>query len=377
MNQKRITSIDFAKATCIFLVVLGHVLRDGLFFSFLVPASVPVFFVLAGMTSKCTVSKDFLKKKARTILIPYLFTASISIIIFMLLGSFVSKKLGTSASYSDFMSSLWLTIYGSSKNGGLRFNRSLWFLPCLFMIFILDLFLEVLTLLFQKTAKNKTLVISRILYSLIICLTGNYIITHFPKLFFPFQLETAMCHLPFFEFGACIKTLILDEIKKDTTTSDKINLCFKLYKKICPKKIVMFLYAITLFSVGTVLCVTNGITSSRTDEYGNYVLFFLCSCFFAISFLLFGNTFSNITAFWNYVGRNTLQILCWNKFPIIMMQTLITPLGKALKNTDSIKTLAICIIPSIITLFICLIIGEIQKKILPITLGINKKSGHQ
>ena len=139
MNQKRITSIDFAKATCIFLVVLGHVLRDGLFFSFLVPASVPVFFVLAGMTSKCTVSKDFLKKKARTILIPYLFTASISIIIFMLLGSFVSKKLGTSASYSDFMSSLWLTIYGSSKNGGLRFNRSLWFLPCLFMIFILDL----------------------------------------------------------------------------------------------------------------------------------------------------------------------------------------------------------------------------------------------
>ena len=87
-------TLDNAKAFAIFVVVLAHVLRDGRYFTYFVPAAVPVFFLLSGITYHHGSSfLNFILKKIKTIVVPYLFAGVISIIIFAFLGRYASNLL--------------------------------------------------------------------------------------------------------------------------------------------------------------------------------------------------------------------------------------------------------------------------------------------
>lgn len=123
MTTKRITYIDMAKGIGILLVVFGHS-------SFPSPAvnqwissfHMPLFFLLSGMLLSHTGAHEkplgtTLKKKARTILIPYLFFSIFSILFSAVLDT------ATFATYLPNALLQTVVLYGISV---------LWFLPALF-----------------------------------------------------------------------------------------------------------------------------------------------------------------------------------------------------------------------------------------------------
>ena len=140
MNEKasvRIAYIDIAKCIGIYLIVLGHMLRRGTVFSYLATAGVPLFFFLSGVTYHYSNQKIlFWKKKIVSLLIPYFFAGMISILIFCILGSFAGKKLGVAIRSTDIIPNFLGLLYANSKTQYMKWNNSLWFIPCLFCIFI-------------------------------------------------------------------------------------------------------------------------------------------------------------------------------------------------------------------------------------------------
>lgn len=77
MDKKRLTYIDMAKGVGIFCVIIMHsgTLSQKLIVYVSQPA-MPLFFVVSGMLISCTgewkkSGRDLIRKKARTLLIPY------------------------------------------------------------------------------------------------------------------------------------------------------------------------------------------------------------------------------------------------------------------------------------------------------------------
>lgn len=363
---KRNSSYDNAKAFAIFVVVLAHMLRNGRYFSYLVPASVPVFFMLSGITyhhNKSFIS--FLKRKISTIVLPYLFAGIVSIIIFAFLGHFASAKLDEEISTTNILQNIVYLFYASAKHSHMKWNNSLWFLPCLMIIMLIVYLIENIVLKIGNNRFHKLII--RILLSCICLWTGLYI-SRMHGVYLPWHIETALCNVIFTEAGIVLAPVIanncnvfdnidpLEGIKKDRFAS--------------AKKIVMIC---SFFIAAIILAYFNGESSARTDEYGkSFVLYFFSALLFSLAFIYMGSLLANTIPIITYAGMNTLPVLLWNKYPIIIFQTLIGRFSTVLTNPDSVSALTASILPSIIVVAICLIIGYIQKKIIPVTLGIKK-----
>jgi hypothetical protein len=67
---------------------------------------------------------------------------------------------------------------------------------------------------------------------------------------------------------------------------------------------------------------------------------------------------------------NTLPILLWNKYPVIVFQTLIGKFSNILDHPDTPAALIAAVVPAILVIILCLLAGKIQKKFLPVTLGV-------
>lgn len=150
MTVKRISYIDMAKGIGIILVVAGHsgFLSESAL-TWIMSFHMPLFFILSGMLLSHTNAdrqnmSSFLKKKARSILIPYFSFSALSILFSAILDN---------ASFASYLPNALLqtfTFYGISV---------LWFLPALFLGETVFLFIR----------KKTTLLVSGILY-LVICL---------------------------------------------------------------------------------------------------------------------------------------------------------------------------------------------------------------
>ena len=128
----RIVWIDNCKAIAISLVVLGHLetiyLVNEVIFAFVLP----VFFFLSGYTFSSSATMPFgkmLRKKARTLLVPYL---GFSLILFAF-WFFVRRNFGLSGHAADtsVVDSLLQILCGVNSE---IFVTPLWFLTCLFVV---------------------------------------------------------------------------------------------------------------------------------------------------------------------------------------------------------------------------------------------------
>lgn len=352
----RNSTLDNAKAFAILMVVLAHMIRDGRYFAYFVPASVPVFFVLAGFTYHQSASFfSFLYKKIRTIVIPYLFAGIISIFIFAFLGQFASNTLSEDISTTRILPNLLYMLYGNGKHSHMKWNNSLWFLPCLFIVMLLVYLIESIVSIVKTNQFHK--LILRIILCLLCNITGFYLTQRSLNVALPWHIETALCNVIFTEAGITLAPIA----KSIDSCSDNTK----------GKKITLLLVFIVL---ATSIASFNGETSARTDEYGtNFILYFISAMCFTLAFLYAGNLIGSRIHAITYTGMNTLPILLWNKYPVIVMQAVIGKFTNVLADPDSPIALLVSVIPSIITIVICLIAGNIQKKLLPITLGIKSK----
>ena len=346
-TSKRISYIDIAKFIGIFLIVLGHMLRRGQVLSVLITAGVPLFFFLSGVTYHYTDQKlNFWKKKFMTLVIPYLFAGLVSIIIFTLLGSFAGSRLNVSIRSTDLLPNLGGLLYANSKTQYMKWNNSLWFIPCLFCVLILT---DLLETVLKHSAPGHPLPI-RIL-SIIICTAlGKYLVLS--GIHLPWQMETALNVFLFTECGVIFQQHFLPNMQENSL----------------PRRKASLLMAVPFLLAGIVCCMINGKVSIRTDEYAFYPLFLLSAFTCIPGILLLSIAIRNCRAL-EFAGQRTLPILMWNKFPILLFQTIVPFTSTVLARVDTPEAFLCSVLPSVLSLLLCLLCGIIQEKLLPLTVG--------
>ena len=156
MTAKRITYIDMAKGIGILLVVFGHSgFPSPAVNQWISSFHMPLFFLLSGILLSHTNAhekplKDTIKKKARTILVPYLFFSIFSILFSAILDT------DTFAAYLPNALLQTVVFYGISV---------LWFLPSLFFGETVFLFIR----------KHTSLLVTGLL-SLAVCLISVLVV---------------------------------------------------------------------------------------------------------------------------------------------------------------------------------------------------------
>ena len=137
--NKRILWVDVAKAIGIYFIVLGHVLTTGTLRRWIFAFHVPLFFFLAGVTLKTNSTwMDFVKKKAKGLLIPYISFSFVSMAIYEVMVAFLGMK----GEKLKFPRDLLVVLYGNSRPDIMKWNTPLWFLPCLFAVSLIIYLLE-------------------------------------------------------------------------------------------------------------------------------------------------------------------------------------------------------------------------------------------
>ena len=185
MTNKRVEWLDIAKFLGIFSIYLGHLGEvSGLSCSFVNCYHVSLFFFLSGCTmtfDKSVSFLSFLKKKVKTLIIPFFSFAFLSLILMLI---------ETNEAISDIGSYIKIIAFGCIRNT--YFASSLWFLTALFVI-------EILFWVLRKI-KFPVVVLA---ISLIARFAGVKIITGSPDvdLWHFFNWDCALYYLIFFAAG--------------------------------------------------------------------------------------------------------------------------------------------------------------------------------
>lgn len=181
--MKRDYAVDIAKAIGILLMILGHCqgipwLLRNFIFSF----HMPLFFIFSGYFYKTPQNmNEMVKKNARHLVVPYLFTSLGIIIVYLLMHNYAmagKSIIGTMMSNGGWPSEK----YGSS----LPYIGPIWFLLALFWCKIFYVYVN--------KYSGKCLFTSFII-STIALLIGKYIVN------LPFGILTGFCGLVFYSMG--------------------------------------------------------------------------------------------------------------------------------------------------------------------------------
>lgn len=241
-SKKRIETIDILKGIAILTVVIGH---SG--FGTIVPRyfssfHMQIFFVLSGflyVPGKFHSLSELLKRKAKTLLIPYVFFASITIISCLLITGIYQSN------YFDFPYCLVGLVY--SNRSIFPINGGLWFLQCLFLVEVMFWIIE------SKVSRRISFFIIVILWVLAF-LQSKYAIV------LPFSLDSALSAIVFYYIGYKIRNQIKRIIHKKEA-----------------HKLRLVTMSIFFLILGVILAFINEPVNPRTCEYGNYFLYYVCA----------------------------------------------------------------------------------------------------
>ena len=342
--SKRISWLDVAKGFGILFIVWGHVLRSGQFRMYLYTFNVTLFFFLLGYTFKCDESlKEFFKKRFLRTMIPYYIWSVVSILIFLLMGKYVSFDV------SNASMSLWKNLigmlYANSRTIYMRWNLPLWFIPCMNLTLVLVWLLERVR---QDTVKTNR-VKCRAVFCLILILVGLVIQKKLTDIKFPFQFESAVLMAAFVELGLIFKECkIVERVNKDD-----------LYILVCA----------LLLGTGLFFSKINGVAEVRSSNYGKYpILFVITACAMTgfvvlISYKIGGNFILE------KLGQSSLPILLMHKFPILFFQSVLPKTKFLLEKPDTIDGFLCSFVVTCVSIGICYMGKNIIRSVMPIIIG--------
>ncbi|WP_092242833.1 acyltransferase family protein [Lacrimispora sphenoides] len=137
IESRRLSYIDIAKGIGMICVILGHMEIDKIntiVFSF----HMPLFYIINGYFIKKSDYSVFILKKAKTLLVPYLFTG-LCIVVFEVFKD-LCRCIYDRIPF-DISSWIYAILYGSGSNYSSPFFiksiGALWFLLALFLAFII------------------------------------------------------------------------------------------------------------------------------------------------------------------------------------------------------------------------------------------------
>lgn len=206
MKKERLKYLDVAKALGIFFVYFGHYGTAGGYGYPFAYYSIPLFFFLSGCSE--AMGKDMpileaIKKKVKTILIPTLSFAIISIIV-------ASIDLN---SYGGVVSWIKIVVKGCIRNE--FFAGGLWFLTCLFVMSIFFIFL--------KQTKSKVFMV---IISLILTAVAETILPNNPRSApsWIWNIDSAMVYFIYYVLGYVLFPYMNKLIADKTPKANRIKM---------------------------------------------------------------------------------------------------------------------------------------------------------
>jgi len=252
-NVNRIEWIDIAKGIGIILVVIGHNFSDGENIIYLrkwiYSFHMPLFFLLSGIlfSAKQESFKDFFFKRVRTLLLPYIIFAAISLALFIssyLIVSKINPNIMVDQN-KNFINLIFGVFYSKNVNNFLDINIPIWFITCMFIVQLFFFF-------FKKIIKRDVFII---LLALITSVLSYFL---FSKIYLPWSIDTALIGVLFFSIGFGIKK-------------------YDLINKITRSKLVLVFLSILTFCVTVFISQLNPVVIMAENIYGNYILFLISS----------------------------------------------------------------------------------------------------
>lgn len=341
MVKQRDVYLDVLRGVGIVLVVLAHILNDNWLGTVIYYFHMPFFFFISGMSMYYSYKedlkfKDYLIKKTKSIIIPYIIFS----IIFFIYWAVIERKIRNQ--YDIPLLSNFTNIFtGFIEGNWYVYDIVMWFLPCLFTT-------EIIFYGLMKFKKFK-FVSSFILFVIGYILSINNIIL-------PWGIETAFISILFFYFGYIYKQ------KKSNLLKNKF-ICIILFLLSIIDIIVLYKLNYTMgmlgHNYGNIALFLIGVLS------GSYIILFVCEVM--VKFLS-----AKLINIFSFLGKNTIIIMCCHepiKRIVIKLVSIITNISEQILRSNIIYSLII----TTVILFVILPIIFIINKYLPFVIG--RKTG--
>lgn len=325
-TKERIDWIDYAKALGVFLVIMGHTYKGYSFIGWIYSFHMPLFFFLSGITLKIEQisCKEFLKKRVKSLLIPYILY-SIVYIMLEVIKSGLNGNMDETIKYF-LRDAFWIR--------GQQATIGLWFLPLLFLV-------EVLLMVVYKGIRSKNLRAASVLF---ITAMGFLYADKIGKAL-PWGLDAALVVIFFLYAGYVFKQICL---------SSWMN----------GKQKDIFKYAIIGVGLLFVNIIFNNYNMKLIGDnadmyslrYGNEIIYIL-SALAGIGFIsiVLGYILKNVKSrFWRFMGRNTLHIYCLHGLALMFVRKVLNLY--VIKEEDSLRVIGIDIVLSVCTFLLCFVI---------------------
>ena len=283
-KENRVVYIDVLRGIGILLMIMGHVSFGNFFSKWIHIFHMPMFFIISGFFYKKQHFGEMLKRKSKTLLVPYLIIGIFSICIHFAMAGEISPH------------PFRLFLFQNTIEDGIPIAGALWFLTALF-------FTELIYLTIDTRVGSepwKTVIV------FIMAFAGMWCATDLPFRL-PLGLDAGMVGTGLYHIGKKIKT--------DWNQLIKI-------------KFSVSLMGLVLFSVIGML---NGYVNLRQGKYGYWLLFWISSVGISVSLWNCVRHMTNCAnqGFWKKaadvlatVGKNSMVYLCLNQLMILLAEYL-------------------------------------------------------
>lgn len=335
LQNNRILWVDIAKGIGILLVLIGHISQNQYISSFIYSFHMPLFFMISGYLYNN--KKNYIKKKIKSILIPYLFFAIISFIYWYCIERNLREQ---DVSPINAFINIWLARGGNSNY---VFNIALWFLPCL-------LFVEIIFHLLQRRIKNnKILSVIIFIFSII-----GYIYAKLNLVRLPLCIDISFTAIAFYFLGYLWR-----------------NECEYYFEKLKLSKVTkIFIFGICFLFIAVFSQFSTNIDMNNLQFPFYICLYILPIVGFFMIYII--STVIKQNKILQYLGNNTLIIMGVHE-PI--KRIIIELLHRIFKiQTEILRVNFIWIIlTTIVLLLVCLPIIYIINNYLPFLIGRKKE----
>lgn len=350
-NKQRINYIDVAKGFGIICIVFGHVMKSGFLRQAIFAFHVPFFFLISGMTYNCKQDKkQVFFDKVKRLMIPYFVFSLISIVIYA-----VTIRMGWIEGDGRLIPNILGMLYANSNTGYMEWNKPLWFLPCLFIVYgIVDIFETTI----QKSEQQRRTMM-RIACIAVSWTVGIIINSCFEAMWLPFHLESAIYLSGFAELGYQLKEYGLEDIANILRSKDGLPWIGIL---------------IICLLVGCEISFLNGVCEVRGHKFGTCsILFLISALILSVAVIILSVRVENCKIL-QKIGKSSLSILLLHKFPVIGFQ-MMPLLKKWIYQGDSVAGLVSGVCVTLSVVLMCMAAEYIIERFAPIMLG--KTKGNQ
>lgn len=286
IKQNRIDYIDVFRAFGILLMIMGHVYFGSLFDKWIHVFHMPMFFFISGYFFKDEKFFALIKKRSKTLLLPYAIFGIFHILIYFISIGRVD------------MHAFYLFFINNVAESGIPIAGALWFLTAMF-------FSEIIYWFVNHFSHSD---IFKLILSLFVATLGMIFATYLPFRL-PLALDAGMVGVGLYQFGNLIKNR---------------------FNKVLELNIFISIVGIVVFSI---LGFVNEFVNLRIGLYGIWPLFWIDSIGLTISFW---NLFRIMTNFiekkkvlnkvfeWiKSIGHYSILYLCLNQIVILFVSYIV------------------------------------------------------